>query len=97
MGFRSVTKDINLSVATFTCHRLKSSADYVIQLSKQYQITFVCEHWLLPKDISMKDTLKAIGKTAYLHSSIDNLASNSGRPYGGIGFLCVPNDGITQI
>ena len=65
MGFRNVTKDINLSVTTFNCHGLKSSADYVIQLSKQYQITFVCEHWLLPKDIStMKDTFKTIGKTA---------------------------------
>ena len=61
-----------------------------------HNVTFVCEHWLLPKDIAVvKNIFKGTGKMSFFKSSVDPLVPLSGRPYGGIGFICDPRDGYS--
>ena len=63
---------VDLNISTFNCHGLKSSMGYMTESVKKHHITFVCEHWLLPSDIyTVSDTFKAMGKSAYLRSSVD--------------------------
>ena len=89
-------KDFNIKLASWNCHGYKSSADYTYQLANSHHITFICEHWLLPCELStVKDEYRKIGKTASLQSSVNPLEPLRGRPYGGIGFLCSKINGLS--
>lgn len=85
-----------MRIASFNCHGLKSSIGYVTQLASNHHVKYVCEHWLLPKDIpTVWETFQDMGKTAFLNSSVDPLVPLHGRPYGGTGFICDISDGFS--
>ena len=83
----STNKDF--SICTFNCNGFKGSYGYITELSKQYDVVFLNEHWLQVFEISgISNNLAKSGTTCFLKSSMDPLEQRKGRPYGGIGFLC---------
>ena len=55
----------------------------------QHDITFICEHWLLPKDLhTIHSICKDNNKQCFLKSSVDPTVQFCGRPFGGVGFIC---------
>jgi hypothetical protein len=92
----NTTSVFNIKIATWNCNGFKSCADYAQQLAESHHITFICEHWLLPCELSaIQDVYHNQEKIAFLQSSVDPLVSLRGRPYGGIGFLCDNSVGLT--
>ena len=56
----------------------------------------MCEHWLLPKVIAVvRNIFQGTGKMSFFKSSVVPLVPLSGRPYGGIGFICDLRDGYS--
>ena len=50
-------------------------------------MVFLCEHWLLPGEIKAVTDIFT-EQWSILKSSVDPEKILTGRPYGGIGFLC---------
>ena len=60
---------------------------YVNDLCERNDMVFLCEHWLLPDEIkAVTDIFTELW--SILKSSVDPEKILTGRPYGGIGFLC---------
>ena len=67
---------------------------YVSKFVSENEITFLCEHWLIPGEVSgINDKFR--DSWCYAKSSVgpDVLA---GRPYGGVGFICQKLYCVTQ-
>ena len=87
------SSNMNLSVITYNCYRLKSSLPYVIDLASEHDVLFINEHWLQESDLPIvTDILKDHDLWSNLQSSVDPTKYISGRPFGGIGFLCRSKD-----
>ena len=87
-----------MNITSFNCNGLRSSISYVTELLKTSHIMFMCEHWLLPSELSFfRNTFQNLGKKVFLKSSIDPLVPLRGRPYGGIGFVCEIISGYTYM
>ena len=87
---------LKFKIASWNCHGLKSSIDYALKLIKSHNITFLCEHWLLPHELAtMKSFFAAHGKDAQFISSVDPMVPLRGRPFGGIGFVWDKSDGYS--
>ena len=51
----------NLKVTTWNCNGLKSYISYADQLVSSHHVTFICEHWLRPDELSsVKDHFSAM-------------------------------------
>ena len=81
---------LNLNLVTFNCHGLKSSLAYVLDLAKGHDILFINEHWLKENELyTLNDICDQDDLWCHLQSSVKNTDRPiSGRPYGGIGFVC---------
>ena len=81
---------LNLNLVTFNCHGLKSSLAYVLDLAKGHDILFINEHWLKENELyTLNDICDQDDLWCHLQSSVENTDRPiSGRPYGGIGFVC---------
>ena len=77
----------DLKFASFNCNGLKGSMAYVKHLVDSNTISFLCEHWLRPDELT---TMKKYFGDSWCHliSSMDPLKQIRGRPYGGLGFIC---------
>jgi len=76
-----------VKLCSFNCRSLKSSFADICNLSELYEIVFIQEHWLLPFELgllnSIHDDFIGIGVSAVDITS-DLL---KGRPYGGTAIL----------
>ena len=79
----------DLKMCSFNCHGMKSSMDYIVDLTKEHNVVFLCETWLFPKDIvNVSEYFKTLNRTIFMKSSIDPTGTIHGRSFGDIGFLC---------
>ena len=52
-----------MNITSFNCNGLRSSISYVTELLKTCHIMFMCEHWLLPSELSFfRNTFQNLGK-----------------------------------
>ena len=59
-------------------------------------ICFLSEHWLRPLELPQVQTLCAVKNWwTHLKSSVDPEQITSGRPHGGVGFICKENSDLT--
>jgi exonuclease III len=59
------------------------------QMTREYDIMFLCEHWLRPDELPyVRSIYTDEDRWSYLKSSVDPEAVNCGRPHGGVGFIC---------
>ena len=82
----------SFKIISFNCHGIKGSMSNVSDIVKKNDIRFVCEHRLMPGEIS---TIKDIFKDKWINfkSSIDpETRLIIGRPYGGVGLICQKNN-----
>ena len=80
---------LNISCVTFNAHGMKSSLPYVLDLAKQHDIVFINEHWLKESDFyTVTDICSETKIWCHLQSGMDPDVDLSGRPYGGVSFLC---------
>ena len=87
---------MDVKCVSFNCLGYKSSFAFINSLCNEYDICFICEHWLRPHELSVvKSNLGDDGKWCYLKSSVDPEAVLSGRSYGGVGFICKQKKGIS--
>ena len=61
---------MNLSCITFNCCDFKDSNSFIQKLSKDYDTSFICEHWMTPADIqilqsSLQDDEKYVFQIQY--------------------------------
>ena len=72
-----------LTVASFNCHGMKGSLQYVLNLAELHQIVFLNEHWLQVNDIpTLKQICESKNILCFLKSSVDPCKSLNGRPHG---------------
>ena len=87
---------MNLSCITFNCCGFKGSNSFIQKLSNDYDISFICEHWMTPADIQIvQSSLQDDEKYVFFKSSMDPEMVQAGRGYGGIGFICKEFNGIS--
>lgn len=81
----------NINMLSLNCQGIKGNLGYINNmLLAKYDIMFVCEHWLRPCDMY---TFNSMYRTQHIWSNLKSgmsveHESNSGRPYGGVGFIC---------
>jgi hypothetical protein len=69
--------------------------ELITEIQNNSTIAFLCETWLQPFELQhTKRTLSELGLWCHLKSSIDPEEVLVGRPYGGVGFVCKPLDGV---
>jgi hypothetical protein len=74
-----------LKVCSINTHGILGNLLYVQNLINNYDVIFICEHWLRKNE---KYLLNSLTQThdLFFHSSIDD-NYNKGRPYGGLAFF----------
>ena len=93
---RSEKDNVSIRLATWNCHGLKSGIEYATSLAVSHDITFLCEHWLLPNELhTIKEYFANHGRVAYMASSVDCSSVLVGRPYGGTGFVIKESEGFS--
>ena len=81
---------------SFNCLGFKSSSAFIDNLCIEYDICFLCEHWLKPCELPFAKSLyKDKNIWSLLTSSVDPESVSSGRPHGGVGFLCKESGNVT--
>ena len=74
---------------SFNCLGYKSSAGFIEELCKEYDICFLSEHWLRPSELnSVQSLYKDKYAWTHLKSSVNPEMVCVGRPHGGVGFMC---------
>ena len=74
---------------SFNCLGYKSSAGFIEELCKEYDICFLSEHWLRPSELnSVQSLYKDKYVWTHLKSSVNPEMVCVGRPHGGVGFMC---------
>ena len=89
--------DTLFKVCCFNCNGYKGSQAYVDELIKMHDITFLSGHWLRQNEIRLVNEKLSKSSDKYwscLKSSIDSEIDLTGRPFGGIGFICKQYDGV---
>ena len=82
-----------ISIVNFNCFGNKNSSALVEKLSTDYDIVFLCEHWLRPDELPCVKSLYTSKDNwsyfnwSYFKSSVDPEATSCGRPHGGVGFI----------
>ena len=76
-----------MSVCSFNCRSIKTSANEIVELCNSYDIICLQEHWLLPNELNylsdIHNSFLAVGQSAVDLS--DEILI--GRPYGGTGIM----------
>ena len=86
----------SVNITAFNCNGLKISMDYVLDLVRKSDITFLCEHWLRCHELNtIKTIFQDQDRWCHLKSSVDPLNELKGRPFGGTGFICQRPQGLT--
>ena len=81
---------------SFNCLGFKSSSAFIDNLCIEYDICFLYEHWLEPLELPfVKSLYKDKNIWSHLKSSVDPESVSSGRPHGGVGFLCKESGDVT--
>ena len=88
----------DFSVVNFNCFGFKSSFSSILNIMKNNDCMFICETWVKPNELGyLSKTLHDEGYWCHLKSSIDPEETLTGRPYGGVGFICRRKSGLTYI
>jgi len=85
-----------LKAVSYNCAGFKSAHHFIS--CAEYDVMFACETWLQPRELpAIQRHLHSLGFWSTLKSSMsyEDADSNMGRPYGGIGFLCRKQPGLT--
>ena len=91
-------KDLSLAIVNFNCNGFKGSYGGILNMMKQNDCLFLCETWLKPNELSViTKELNDLGYWCNMKSSIDPEQILTGRPYGGVGFVCRRICGITYV
>jgi len=91
---RDSTRDFK--ICGFNCYGFRSSAAYVRELCQLHDMTFICEHWMTASECSnMKYLFDDKQYWSNCKSSMDPTINKSGRPWGGVGWICKKSSGIT--
>ena len=86
-----------LNILSFNCFGLKSALHPIENFidSKSCDILFLSEHWLHESEIpTVSDFFTLKGYQTYIKSGMNPDEVISGRPYGGVGFVCKLTPGI---
>ena len=81
----------NIHLIHFNCNGLNSSINDVFDLlnDRNNAIFFISEHWLRSEELNgINDMCKSEGLWSHFKSSVDPEVILTGRPYGGVGFIC---------
>lgn len=91
-----MTEKTGFSCVSFNCFGFKSSSAYVEKLCNEYDVCFLCEHWLRPHELSALTCSLSKNKLwSVLKSSMDPEVIQRGRSYGGVGFICKEKKGVS--
>ena len=85
--FTDITHEFSL--VSLNCNGFNGSQGYIQDILREYDVTFMCEHWLRQDELSLVQ--KTLCKDEYwsmLKSSMNPEEPILGRPYGGVGFFC---------
>ena len=86
----------DFSCVSFNCYGFKSSNAYIKKLCDKNGIVFLCEHWLKMCEMSnVQLQLQKAGYWTHFKSSMDPEIVQSGRSYGGVGFVCHKQDQVS--
>ena len=79
----------NFKIATYNCHGLKSSLQYVLELAESHDILFLNEHWLQVHELfTIEQICEDNNLKGFFRSSVNPTNTLHGRPHGGLGFVC---------
>jgi hypothetical protein len=80
---------VNLNISSLNTHGIKGNLFYINKLctSKNIDVLFICEHWL---NVGYENLIQFENYNVHMHSAMENL-NYSGRPYGGLMFICKNN------
>ena len=81
----------SVHLLSLNCNGLNSTINDVFDIlsDRDNAIFFICEHWLRIEELNGINTLcDSEGLWSHFKSSVDPEENLSGRPYGGVGFIC---------
>ena len=82
---------MSVHLLSLNCNGLNSSMNDVLDIlgDKTNAIFFLCEHWLRMEELNGISALcENEGLWSHLKTSVDPEEDLTGRPYGGVGFIC---------
>ena len=83
-----------LSCVSFNCLGFKSSI--IDKLCSIHDICFLSEHWLRPCELpTIQGICNQKSKWSHFKSSVDPEIVTSGRPHGGVAFICKKKNSVS--
>ncbi len=84
------------NIFSHNCEGINSYINELIdEMMNNSSIAFLCETWLEKYELqNMNKCFRDQGLWSHLKSSVDPEEVLQGRPYGGLGFVCKPIDGV---
>ena len=93
-----LSDNMTFKIINFNCNGFKSSHGSVFNMLDDSDCMFLSETWLKPCELShVSKNINDMGYWCNLKSSVDPETILTGRPYGGVGFICKKKTDITYV